>query len=206
MHKALLLGSLILGAAGSAYAANPILGEVELEAATKLERDAGVWLDGQYVGYVKDLQGKKGKLVMLPGKHNLLFKLIGYQDIASTIIVEPGQQTRYSVALNEAPNLTYPEKAETAQLRISVEPESAAIFVNDAYVGHVDRFNGRKGMRLTPGTYRFTIALPGYQSFETELTLRASQAYEIKTVLAPGTIGEQAGALTASTLSDVSIQ
>jgi hypothetical protein len=201
MHKALLLGSLILGAALNTHGANPILGEVEIEAATKLERNAGVWLDGQYVGYVKDLQGK-GKLVLLPGEHDLLFKLIGYQDVARTIVVEPGGLTRYSVVLSEAPNVTYPEKAATAQLRISVQPENAAIFVNDAYVGHVDRFNGRKGMRLTPGTYRFTIALPGYQSFETELTLRASQVYEIKTELAPGTIGEQAGALTASTLSD----
>jgi hypothetical protein len=194
--EVLLLGILLAGSVAGAFAANPILGEVEFEAAGRLERDAGVWLDGQYVGYVKDLKGN-GKLVLVPGEHQLQFKLIGYQDVRSTIVVEPGAQSRYRVAMSEAPNVTYPEKAETAQLRLSVEPKDAAIFVNGSYVGHVDKFKGRKGMRLAPGTYRFTIALPGYQSFETELTLRASQVYEIKTALPGGSIGDQDGALTA---------
>lgn len=194
--EVLLLGILVSSFANDAFAANPILGEIELEAAGKAERDAGVWVDGQYVGYVKDLKGK-GKLVLVPGEHQLQFKLIGYQDVRSTILVEPGAQALYRVAMSEAPDVTYPEKEQTAQLRLSVEPKEAAIFVNGNYVGHVDRFKGRKGMRLAPGTYRFTIALPGYQSFETELTLRASQVYEIKTALPGGSIGDQDGVLTA---------
>jgi hypothetical protein len=182
-------------AAQSAVAANPIQGEVEIEAASRLERNAGVWLDGQYVGFVKDLEGK-GKLVLVPGEHTLLFKLIGYDDVTSTIVVEPGTRKEYRVAMAQAADVSYPEKENTAQLRISVKPEEAAIFVNDSYVGHIDRFDGRRGMRLSPGTYRFTIALPGYQSFETELTLRAGQVYEIKTELPKGRLGEQAGELT----------
>ena len=187
--------------AANVGSANPLLGEVEIEAATQLERDAGVWVDGQYVGFVKDLRGK-GKLTLVPGEHRLLFKLIGYQDVERAIVVEPGQGSQYRIAMTEAPNLTYPEKEATAQVRLAVEPKEAAVFVNGNYVGHVDRFNGRKGMRLSPGTYRFTIALPGYRSFETEVTLRAAQLYEIKTALPEGSIGEQAEALTASVASD----
>jgi len=197
MRKGILLSTvLLLGAVPSAFAANPLLGEVELLPATKVERDVGVWLDGQYLGFIKDLRGK-GKLVLVPGRHELLFKLVGYEDVASDITVEPGEHKQYRVAMREAPNVTYPEKGNTAQLRISVEPADAAIFVDGAYVGHVDRFKGRKGMRLAPGTYRFTIALPGFQSFETELTLRSGQTYEIKTELPKGPLGDQAEPLTA---------
>jgi hypothetical protein len=184
----------------STWAANPLLGEIEIVAATKLERDAGVWVDGQYVGFVKDLRGT-GKLVLVPGERQLQFKLVGYQEVERTIVVEPGRAVRYRIAMNEAPDLTYPDKASTAQVRLAVEPAEAAVFVNGNYVGHVDRFDGRQGMRLSPGTYRFTIALPGYHSFETELTLRVAQTYEIKTTLLAGSIEEQAELLTAITVA-----
>ena len=184
--------------AGGAIAANPLQGEIELKAASKLEQNAGLWLDGQYVGFVKDLEGK-GTLVLLPGDHRLVFKLIGYDDLASTIVVEPGSRTRYRVAMLPAPGATYPDESNTAQLRISVKPDDAAIFVNDSYVGHIDQFDGRRGMRLAEGAYRLTIALPGYAAFNTELTMRAGQSYEVKTELQKGTLDEQAAALIEGT-------
>jgi hypothetical protein len=187
--------------ASGAWAAGALQGEIELEAATRLERDAGVWLDGQYVGFVKDLEGR-GRLALVPGSHDLLFKLVGYDDVAGTVVVEPGTRKRYRVSMSEQAGVTYPDRANTAQLRLSVKPDDAAIFVNDSYVGHVDRFGGRGGMRLSPGTYRFTIALPGYKPFNTELTLRAGQTYELKTELPKGQIGDQADELTARTASE----
>jgi hypothetical protein len=184
--------------AGGAIVANPLQGEIELKADGKIERNAGLWLDGQYVGFVKDLEGK-GKLVLLPGEHKLLFKLIGYDDLTSTIIVEPGSRKRYRVAMLPDPDATYPDESNTAQLRISVKPEEAAIFVNNSYVGHIDQFDGRRGMRLTAGTYRLTIALPGYETFNTDLTMRAGQSYEIKTELPKGSLDDQAAALILDT-------
>jgi hypothetical protein len=184
--------------AGEAIAANPLQGEVELKAAGKAEQNAGLWLDGQYIGFVKDLEGN-GKLVLLPGEHKLVFKLIGYNDLASTIVVEPGSSKQYRVAMAPNPNATYPDESNTAQLRISVKPEQAALFVNDSYVGHIDRFDGRRGMRLSEGTYRLTIAFPGYESFNTEITVRAGQSYEIKAELPKGTLDDQAAELIART-------
>jgi hypothetical protein len=196
MRKDILLGTILTLWGAQALAANPLLGEVELEAASKAERDAGVWLDGQYVGFVRNLHGK-GRLVLVPGEHRLLFKLIGFQDVRSTIVVEPDARAKFKVAMQAADNVLYPAKDATAKLRLDVEPEEAAIFVNDRYVGYIDRFNGARGMRLAPGKYRFTIALPGYESFETELNVRANQTYELKTELRKGPLGDQAQALTA---------
>lgn len=199
MHKTIsILGVLSLCAALDAFAANPILGEVEMKAASKIERNAGVWLDGQYVGFVRDIEGK-GKLVMVPGEHRLLIKLVGYQDVASTIVLDPGEHTEYRVSMVQASNVSYPEKDETARVRFSVEPEDAAIFVDGAFVGHVDRFNGHAGLRLASGTYGITVALPGYQAFDTKLSVRAGQRYELKTKLLEGDFNDQAGELTAET-------
>lgn len=181
---------------GAALAANPLQGEVELKADSRIERNAGLWLDGQYMGFVKDLEGK-GKLVLLPGEHKLVFKLIGYQERSSTIDVAPGSRKQYRVAMLPNSDATYPDESNTAKLRISVKPEEAAIFVNDSYVGHIDQFDGRAGMRLSAGTYRFTIAQPGYEAFNTELTVRAGQSYEIKTELPQGRLDEPAAALIA---------
>ncbi len=199
MTKATVLLTIVSWcAAGSVLAAKPLQGEVELEAASKLERNAGLWLDGQYVGSVNQLGGKD-RLVLVPGEHQLLFKLIGYEDVASTIMVEPGSRQKYRIAMSGAAGATYPEKGDTAQLRIAVKPDVAAIFINDAFVGRSDRFGDRRGVRLSAGTYHVTIALPGYEAFNAELTLRAGQTYEIKTELAKGRLDDQAGELTART-------
>lgn len=202
MFRKNALGLTIILVAGAANADSPLLGEIELDAASRIERDAGVWLDSQYVGFVKDLRGSN-RLVLVPGQHELLFKLIGYEDLPMTIAVEPGQAAKYDVSMEPRPGLTYPAKESTARVRIEIEPDDAAIFVNDAFVGHVDRFDGRRGMRIEPGTHRFVVALPGYESFETELTVRANQTYEIKTELSKGRLADQAAQLIANK-SDVS--
>ena len=45
---------------------------------------------------------------------------------------------------------------------------------------------------------RFTIALPGYEAFQSELTLRANQTYEVKTELQKGRLSEQAAQLLSA--------
>lgn len=202
MHKGLWLAAIFVGfTAPAVFAGNPIMGKLELVAATKAERDAGVWVDGQYVGYVKNLDGNDS-LVLVPGEHSLEFKLLGYDNVESTVVVEPGEEKSYRLAMQQAENVTYPDKAETARVRFKVEPEDAAIFVDEKYVGHVDRFDGHKGMRLSPGTYRFTIALPGYHAFKTQLSVRAEQDYEIKTELAEAPYEDQASELVSRAVRD----
>lgn len=191
-----LIGAVLGFMAAGTFAAPPLQGEVEIDAASKIEREAGLWLDGQYVGAVGELGGK-GRLALVPGQHELLFKLIGHQDVSSTIVVEPGTRQRYRLAMMPLATATYPDKRDTAQLKLDVKPEVAAIFINDSFVGRTDRFGSRHGMRLSAGTYRVTIALPGYEPFNAELTLRAGQTYEIKTELEKGRIGNQAAELTA---------
>ena len=39
-----------------AYAENKVLGELELAGSIDIERASGVWVDGQYLGYLKELK------------------------------------------------------------------------------------------------------------------------------------------------------
>jgi len=198
LKQTVVLISAVAVSIATAAAQSPLLGELELKAESRAERDAGVWLDGQYVGFVSELKGGD-RLVLVPGSHELLFKLVGYEDLATSVTIEPEQEAEFVVSMEPKPDVTYPSKETTAQLRIDVKPAEAAVFVDETFVGHVDRFDGRSGMRIAPGTYRFTVALPGYETFQTELTLRARQSYEIKTDLARGSLSDQAGELLADT-------
>src|SRR5262249_18550035 len=81
---------------GAAKAQNQVMGELEFEGKSKLEQDAGVWIDGGYVGYLKELNGKK-KIVLLPGQHEVVVRQSGYLDNVQKVVVQPGEKRLVSV-------------------------------------------------------------------------------------------------------------
>ncbi len=54
----------------AAAAQNQVLGEVQLAGKTKADKTSGVWVDGQYVGYVAELKAEN-KILLLPGEHEI---------------------------------------------------------------------------------------------------------------------------------------
>ncbi len=54
---ALLLAALLLPPAF--HAGNDVLGEIQFEGNSKIEKTSGVWVDGEYVGYLKELEGSR---------------------------------------------------------------------------------------------------------------------------------------------------
>lgn len=175
----LLMVPLFVG--GSLMARNKVLGTVKLEAANKAAKDSGVWVDGQYVGYLKELKGSR-KIMLLPGLHKIAAREAGYDEFTQTVRLRPGQKEVVTVLLKKNPYIRYGN--ENAQVKIAGGPERAAVFVDKQYVGHVDQFNGiGQGMLLTPGKHQISVSMPGYESFETEVTLRPHQKLKIKTKL-----------------------
>src|SRR5215472_10027668 len=67
-----------------------VMGDLRFEGATKVEKDSGVWIDGNYVGFLKELHGNK-KVMLLPGEHEISVRQSGYDDFRRKIVVEPGQ-------------------------------------------------------------------------------------------------------------------
>jgi hypothetical protein len=163
-----------------------IQGELEFQGASKVEKTSGVWIDGQYVGYLGELKGKK-KILLLPGDHLLVVRQAGYKDFTEKITVEPKVLRSVPVKMQKDTSETWP--TVTAQLKVDVQPVRAAVFVDDKYLGHAGELGGKfHSMLLSPGTHRIKVELPGYQTFETDVTLVAGQKSEVKTTLAAGSI------------------
>jgi hypothetical protein len=173
---------------GVMCAQDRVQSELRFTVHSKDEKTAGVWVDGQYVGSVKELAGDK-KLMLLPGKHEIVIRQAWYNEFVTEVILEPGKTHEVNVVLVKSPRL--PTKDATAELKIAATPSRAAVFVDTQYAGHVDEFDGvGKAMLLTPGQHRLHIALPGYLPFDTMVDLRPQQKLKIQTDLVKGSITE----------------
>jgi hypothetical protein len=170
--------------AGSVSAqGSDVLGEVQFEGKTKVEKTSGVWVDGQYVGYLNELKLSK-KVLLLPGDHTISVRQNGYQDFSQTIVVQPGKTQLIRVAMNKAPTGPMPPDAELATIKINVNPSRAAVFMDNRFVGHVGEFGGLgRALQVVPGTHHIRIALPGYATFQTDINPLPRQKVEVKTDL-----------------------
>jgi PEGA domain len=186
----MILISFCVGMAPSPAQDNKVMGEVKFEGATKVDRDAGVWVDGEYVGYVKELKDDK-KVMLLPGKHHIVAKEAGYNDFVQDVVVEPKQVQTLAVQMTGVSGAETPKV--TSDLKLTIEPARAAVFVDDKYVGHAGELGGAvHTLQLPPGKHRIKVELAGYRTFDTEMTLIAGQKSEVKTELVKGGI-EDAG-------------
>lgn len=193
----LLASLLFLVAVG--YAENQVLGEVRLAGASKVEKTSGVWVDGQYVGYLDELKGDR-KILLLPGEHEIAVRQAGYTDFVQNVVVEPGRKRTLHVRMGKDTRVQYPEVF--SEIKLDVSPSRAAVFLDDVFVGHVGEFSGHwRAMLVSPGDHVMKIALPGYQTFETQFNLLPRQQFTIKTQLVKGSI-TQAGALIQRPIQD----
>jgi len=169
-----------------------VLGELTFKGASKVEKTSGVWIDGKYVGYLGELWGPK-RILLIPGDHELTVRQAGYKDFTETLTVEPKVLLLVPVKMQKDTSNTWP--SVTAELKVDVHPDRAAVFVDDRFLGHAGELGGAfHSMLLSPGAHRIKVELPGYQSFETDVTLVAGQKSVVKTNLEKGSI-HQADAL-----------
>ena len=158
-----------------------VMGKLEFRPMTGIEKAAGVWVDGQYVGYMHELKGKNS-VMLLPGEHTVTARQDGYKDFNEQVTVRPGEVTLVSVGMAKAPAIAVPAAAAT--VKIDVAPNRAAVFVDGLFVGHVREFTGiGRGMLIAPGNHRIKVACPGFQTFETDINPMAYQTVEVKTRL-----------------------
>ena len=185
--RAFFLFSLLLTSVISVWATeagNDVLGEIELVGASKVEKTSGVWIDRQYVGYLNELKGSK-KLLLLPGEHEIIVRQGGYLDFEQKVSVRAGEKQVISVKMQKDLRVQMPQV--TAEIKLNVNPNRAAVFVDGVFVGHVAEFGGiGRALLVTPGKRKVTISLPGYQTFETDIDLVANQKSTIKTELVKG--------------------
>jgi len=189
---ALLLAASLWPAAVSAQnqnqnpVANRVTGQVDFKGVTKFDRESGVWVDNQYVGYVKELKDDK-KVLLLPGEHEISVRQAGYLNEDQKVVIEPGKTILVTVRLEKDPNAVYAKV--NAQVKIDVTPDRAAVFVDGKFAGSVSDFKGvGKAMLIAPGKHKIKIDLAGYRPFETDIDLLPNQKMTVKTDLVEGSI------------------
>ncbi len=75
-------------------------------------------------------------------------------------------------------------------IRIEIDPkflrDEAQVYVNEAYVGDVDDFDGVfQRLTLLPGEYNIEVRLDGYQTLNTQVFVRRGSTYKIRESLKP---------------------
>src|SRR5262249_24557867 len=104
MYNRTLTPMVVVLLIGIVLAENQVQSELRFAAHSKDEKTAGVWVDGQYVGFVKELAGDK-KLRLLPGKHEIVIRQAWYNEFVKNVILEPGQSQEVKVELVKSARL-----------------------------------------------------------------------------------------------------
>ncbi|HWG59224.1 MAG TPA: PEGA domain-containing protein [Candidatus Acidoferrales bacterium] len=168
-------------------------GALRLIPATKVEKAAGVWVDGKYMGYVSQFAGRK-PIPLAPGDHELVLRETGYKEFTRHITLAAGGQLDLEVRMEIDPRMRY--SAESAEIRIHVAPSNAAVYLDGAFAGTVNDFGGiGRAMLAPPGKHTLKISSPGYEDYVVALNLEAGEKYNIETKLTRGTGTQQGTAL-----------
>ncbi|HEY2647258.1 MAG TPA: hypothetical protein VGI34_09800 [Candidatus Acidoferrales bacterium] len=165
-----------------------VMGQVQFQPTTKEAKTSGVWIDGQYVGYLGELKGSN-KLKLLPGDHAIVVRQAGYFDFNKKVVVEPRMVSDVRVSMEKDSRFTYPDPKTSSEVRLDVQPSRAAVFLDDYYIGTVSEYYGvEHAMLVVPGKHHFKIALPGFKTFETEVDLQPRQKFALRTDLVGASI------------------
>jgi hypothetical protein len=167
-----------------------VMGQIQFVNSSKLVKTSGVWIDGQYVGYLGELKGMN-RLRLLPGDHEISVRQAGYSDFNKSVVIEPRMVVDVRVSMERDPRFIYPDPKTSSEVRLDVQPSRAAVFLDDYYVGTVEEYYGvEHAMLVAPGKHRFKIALPGFKTFETEVELYPRQKFALRTDLMGGSIND----------------
>ena len=120
----------------------------------------------------------------------------GYQDFTREVTLQPGEKQLVTVTMVKAPGYVMP--AVTSEIKMSINPDRAAVFLDGQFVGHAAEFGGiGKSLIVAPGHRKISITLPGYNTFNTEIDLAPNQKFVLKTDLTqvrqPGHAGAEVG-------------
>ncbi len=142
------------------YAGNEVMGEIQFEGRSKVERTSGVWVDGGYVGYLKELKGSK-KVLLLPGEHVISVKQDGYHDFTERVVVQAGTKVCRSRGDGESRNACNALGDGNGRKLPSIRIEPRFLWTGSSWGPWVSLMGQAGGMLVVPGTHKIRVALPG---------------------------------------------
>jgi hypothetical protein len=173
---------LVLSATLAAFAVAPALAqETGYIKARGKPGDAGVFINGQYVGPAVRFTVPE-KYPAPAGEVEVTFKDPRYEDYTTKVTVRLKKTTKIHYALKPVE----PAKPPFGRLRLGGgEPESfmsiaagdtGAVFINDKFFGYVDELNNPGGgLLLNPGTYDLHITSALFGDIRQKVTIEANK-------------------------------
>jgi hypothetical protein len=114
---------------------------------------AGVFVDGKYLGPAANFRMAR-KYAVAAGEHELVLRKPRYQEYKTTVKIEAGRTTIVTQSLQ----LRTLAKPPFGSLKVKGFEKYAAVFVNEAYMGHADEFDGsNERPLLNPGDYNVKV-------------------------------------------------
>src|SRR5215471_8162176 len=143
--------------------------------------DAGVFINGQYVGPAHRFTLSE-KYAAHTGEVEVTFKDPRYEDYTVKVNVQAHKTTKIKYAMK----MLEPAKPPFGRLRFGGgEPESfisvaagdvGAVYINDRFYGYVDELNNAGGgLLLNPGTYNLHVSSPKFGEIRKTVTIEANK-------------------------------
>ena len=181
-QKRMALKRLILSATLAACAVAPVLAqETGFIKARGKPGDAGVFVNGQYVGPAVRFTVPE-KYPAPVGEVEVTFKDPRYEDFTTKVTVRAKKTTKIKYALKPVE----PAKPPFGRLRLGggeaesfmsiAAGDTGAIYINDKFFGYVDELNNPGGgLLLNPGTYDLHIVSPIFGDIRQKVTIEANK-------------------------------
>jgi len=137
---------------------------------------AGVFVNGQYKGTVSQFEHMKRAIRLAPGEYKIEIIDPRYEPLVKTVKIEAGKTEVIRERLTPKPLAQPP----FGKLKIK-KGERAAIFLNNAYYGQADEFNGPgQELLVKPGTYNLRVVpMDGRSPLEQKVTITANKTTTI---------------------------
>ena len=137
--------------------------------------DAGVWVNGEYVGHADRFSGPGENLYLPPGEHEIRFTMVYFQDYVQKVTIEPGQKTVIRKKLDPSN-----EKRPTGPFaKVKIHPTNAlnaAVLVNGRHIGYADQINKiAQTLLLEAGKHEIELQLDGYKPYKTTIEVEAGE-------------------------------
>jgi hypothetical protein len=143
--------------------------------------DAGVFVNGQYVGPASRFTVPE-RYPAPAGEVELTFKDPRYEDYTTKVTVRPKKTTKLHYALKpvepaKPPFGRFRLGGGEAESFISVATgDTGAIYINDKFFGYVDELNNPGGgLLLNPGTYDLHIVSSTFGEIRQKITIEANK-------------------------------
>lgn len=143
--------------------------------------DAGVFINGQYVGPASRFTVPE-KYPAPAGEVEVSFKDPRYEDYTTKVTVRSKKTTKLHYSLKPVE----PPKPPFGRLRLGggeaesfvsvAAGDTGAVYLNDKFFGYVDELNNPGGgILLNPGTYELHVVSPIFGDFRQKVTIEANK-------------------------------